>query len=162
MGHNQTFRSYRFAPRTNIEAPLKRQRKSTARNFTLSILYTLAARIRSNKICVPWKPRQLESPSVIEPSGTSQPDPKLVQALVRAHRWLSDLQNKKFETVEALAANVKMHPKMVRQELRYAFLAPTITQAILSGDQPATLSLARIPKTLPLVWSEQLRALRIQ
>lgn len=96
---------------------------------------------------------------MIEPKGARQPDPKLVQALVRAHAWLRDLQANKFETVEALAASVKLHPKVVRQELRYAFLAPSITEAILNGDQPATLSLARIPKTLPLAWSEQCRVL---
>lgn len=117
------------------------------------------AKIRSNKLSIPWQPRHPGSASVIEPNGAQQPDPKLVQALVRAHAWLRDLKANKFETVEALAISVKLHPKVVRQELRYAFLAPTITEAILIGDQPATLSLARIPKTLPLAWADQRRAL---
>ena len=123
------------------------------------VITTPAARIRSNELSIAWQPRQPGSASLIETNGTRQPDRKLVQALVRAHAWLRDLQANKFETVEALAASVKLHPKMVRQELRYAFLAPTITEAILNGDQPRTLSLARIPKTLPLAWSDQCRAL---
>ncbi|MBI3699660.1 MAG: recombinase family protein [Afipia sp.] len=125
----------------------------------IKISTTPVARIRSNEVLIPWQSRQRGSASIIEPKGARQPDVKLVQALVRAHAWLRDLQTDKFETVEALAASVKLHPKVVRQELRYAFLAPTITEAILSGDQPATLSLARIPKTLPLTWLEQCRAL---
>jgi hypothetical protein len=81
----------------------------------------------------------------------------LLQAIVRAHAWLRDLQLGKFDSVESLAESVKLHPKVVRQELRYAFLAPAITEAILTGEQPPTL-LARIPKTLPLTWSGQSRA----
>ena len=125
----------------------------------IKITTTSAARIRSNKLSIPWQPRQAGSASMTEPSGARQPDPKLVQALVRAHAWLRDLQANKIETIEALAASVKLHPKVVRQELRYAFLAPNITEAILNGDQPRTLSLARIPKTLPLAWSDQCHAL---
>lgn len=118
-----------------------------------------AARIRTNKFSIPWQPRQPDSASIVEANGARQPDAKLVQGVVRAHGWLRALQSDRFDTVEALAASVKLHPKAVRQELRYAFLAPTITAAILNGDQPATLSLARIPKTLPLAWSKQCQAL---
>jgi DNA invertase Pin-like site-specific DNA recombinase len=121
---------------------------------------TPAAKIRSNHFTIPWQPRQLGSVSIVEADGERQPDAKLVQAIVRACAWLRDLQNNKFDTVEALAASVKLHPKLVRQELRYAFLAPNIAAAILNGEQPATLSLPRIPKTLPLAWSKQRQALR--
>lgn len=118
-----------------------------------------AARMRANEFSIPWQPREPGSASVSEPNGTRQPDAKLVQALVRAHVWLRELQSDRFDTVEALAASVNLHPKVVRQELRYAFLVPTITEAILNGDQPATLSLPRIPKTLPMAWSDQCQAL---
>lgn len=84
---------------------------------------------------------------------------KIVAGGRPAHAWLRDLQLGKFDSVEALAESVKLHPKVVRQELRYAFLAPTITEAILTGEQPPTLTPARIPKTLPLTWSGQSRAL---
>jgi len=82
----------------------------------------------------------------------------LFQPLLREY-WLRDLQGGKFDSVEALAASVKLHPKVVRKELRYAFLAPSITEAILTGEQPPTLTPARIPKTLPLTWSMQTRTL---
>jgi DNA invertase Pin-like site-specific DNA recombinase len=121
-------------------------------------------KIRTNSteaetIEVPWKRPIKNSPTPPPSANTDQPDPRLLQAIVRAHGWLRDLQNNKFETVEALAASIKLHPKVVRQELRYAFLSPTITEAILTDIQPSALSLARIPKTLPLAWSGQCRAL---
>ena len=125
----------------------------------IKITTTPAARIRSNEFSIPWQPRQAGSASIIESDTMREPDRKLVQAVVRAHAWLGDLQTSKFDTVETLAASVKLHPKVVRQELRYAFLAPSITEAILTGEQPLTLSLTRIPKALPLTWSEQCRAL---
>ncbi|WP_424629713.1 recombinase family protein [Bradyrhizobium sp. SYSU BS000235] len=118
-----------------------------------------SAQIRANELSILWQPRERNPARVVEPTGQRQPDPKLVQAVVRAHAWLRDLQNNKFETVETLAASAKLHPKVVRQELRYAFLAPVITEAILTGGQPQTLTLARIRKTLPLAWSDQRRAL---
>jgi len=110
----------------------------------------------SEVIDIPWQAPIKNAPAPAPPSAnTDRPDPKLLQAIVRAHAWLRDLQSGKFDSIEALAASVKLHPKVVRQELRYAFLAPSITEAILTGDQPPTLSLARIPKTLPLTWSGQ-------
>ncbi|WP_024577395.1 MULTISPECIES: recombinase family protein [unclassified Afipia] len=127
----------------------------------IKITTTPTARIRTNQFTLPWQPRQPGSTLIVEALGERQPDPKLVQALVRARAWLRDLQTNKFDSVEALAASVRLHPKVVRQELRYAFLAPSITEAILTGDQPPTLTLARIPKTLPLAWSDQSRALGI-
>lgn len=119
------------------------------------------AKIRSSQFSIPWRVCQPDSATITKADGECQPDAKLVQAVVRAHAWLRDLKNNKFDTVEALAASVKLHPKLVRQELRYAFLAPVITEAILTGDQLPTLSLTRIPKTLPLTWSGQRQALGV-
>lgn len=114
----------------------------------------------SEVIDIPWQAPIKNALAPAPPSAnTDQPDPKLLQAIVRAHTWLRDLQCGKFDSIEALAASVKLHPKVMRQELRYAFLAPSITEAILIGEQPSTLTLARIPKTLPLTWSEQCRTL---
>jgi site-specific DNA recombinase len=58
------------------------------------------------------------------------------------------------ESIEQLAEASQLHPKVVRQSLRLAFLSPDATSAILEGRQPAGLSLARIPKLLPLPWTK--------
>jgi hypothetical protein len=77
-------------------------------------------------------------------------------AVVRANAWLSDLANNRYTSIEKLASAVQLHPKVIRQGLRLAFLAPLTTKAILDGTQPAHLTLAAIPKALPLAWWAQL------
>ncbi len=90
---------------------------------------------------------------------TSDADPILVHAVARAHARMKDLVVGRFETIEALSTSTNAHPKMLRQELRLAFLAPDIIKAILHGDQPAGLTLTGMLPTLPLSWAEQRRAL---
>ena len=92
-----------------------------------------------------------------QPKGTTnahrKPDQKLLQAVVRSHAWLADLKNNRHAFIEELAEAVKIHPKVVRQAIRLAFLAPKVTSAILEGDHPERLTLRQIPKRLPLAWS---------
>jgi site-specific DNA recombinase len=86
-------------------------------------------------------------------------DEGLIQFIVRAHVWVRNPQNGTYDSIEALAKASFLHPKVVRQALRLAFLSSDVTSAILDGSQPATLSLARIPTLLPLSWKEQRRLL---
>ena len=83
----------------------------------------------------------------------------LVQSVVRAHAWAQSLRDGTYESVEMLAEANRLHPKVIRQALRLAFLSPNVTSAILAGSQPAALSLAQIPKLLPLPWTEHRRLL---
>jgi hypothetical protein len=72
---------------------------------------------------------------------------------------LHELSNGKHTSIESLAAAAKLHPKVIRQALRLAFLAPRITESILLGDQPPHMSLSEIPFALPLRWVEQHQAM---
>jgi site-specific DNA recombinase len=83
----------------------------------------------------------------------------LIQSIVRAHVWVRNLQDGTYDSIEALAEANLLHPKVVRQALRLAFLSRDVTSAVLEGSQPAMLSLARIPKLLPLAWTEHRRLL---
>jgi site-specific DNA recombinase len=78
----------------------------------------------------------------------------LVHSVVRAHAWARSLRDGTHRSVEDLAGATCLHPKVVRQALRLAFLAPEVTAAILEGRRPPRLSLARIPKLLPLPWAQ--------
>jgi site-specific DNA recombinase len=78
----------------------------------------------------------------------------LIQSIVRAHGWIHSLQDGTYGSIEELAEATGLHPKVVRQALRLAFLAPEVTSAIREGRQPKGLSLARIPMLLPLSWTE--------
>jgi len=83
----------------------------------------------------------------------------LVQSVVRAHAWAQSLRDGTHQSVENLAETNCLHPKVVRQALRLAFLSPDVMSAILEGRQPANLSLTQIPKLLPLPWTKHRRLL---
>jgi site-specific DNA recombinase len=69
------------------------------------------------------------------------------------------LQGGTHGSIEQLADANSLHPKVVRQALRLAFLSTDITSAVLEGKQPGGLSLAGIPKLLPLPWAQHQRLL---
>jgi site-specific DNA recombinase len=113
----------------------------------------------SAEVQIPWMP-QVTSPGSLPRNGNAssdQPDQKLVQALVRAHRWADALAKADFGSIEELASSVKLHPKVVRNEIKLAFLAPGITASILTGD--FALGLADLRKISALSWQKQLEEL---
>ncbi len=82
---------------------------------------------------------------------------KLFQAVVRAHVWLKDLSSSRYESVEDIAKAADLHPKILRQGLRLAFLSPSLTTAVLEADR--SIELKQVPKLLPLPWCEHQRLL---
>ena len=115
----------------------------------------------SREIRIAWATKPKDSATAVEGSGTSEVahNEGLIQSIVRAHAWVQCLQGGAYDSIEQLAEASRIHPKVVRQALRLAFLSPDVTSAILEGGQPGTLSLARIPKLLPLPWTEHRRLL---
>lgn len=125
-----------------------------------AITIVFPPRIGLQNLTVPWINRASGTASPkYRAEDSSEADPILVRALAQAHARIKDLSGGRFDTVEALAASAKAHPKMLRQELRLAFLAPNILTAILQGDQPAGLTLTAMLPTLPLSWAAQRRAI---
>jgi site-specific DNA recombinase len=78
----------------------------------------------------------------------------LIQSIIRAHAWIQTLRDGAHKSIEQLAEANDLHPKVVRQNLRLAFLSPDIVSAILEGRQPPNFSLRRIPKLLSFRWAE--------
>jgi len=115
-----------------------------------------------SEIRIPWPTKARDSTVAVENDGETEGahNEGLIQSVVRAHAWLQSLRDGMYESVERLAEANRLHPKVIRQALRLAFLSPDITSAILEGRQPAGLSLARIPKLLPLPWTDHRRLLR--
>lgn len=101
---------------------------------------------------IPWTPNPKGRAQVIASPGVGT-DQKLVKSIIRAHAWLADLASGRYTAIEDLAAAANIHPKVVRQGLRLAFLPPELTMLALDGT--AALELKQIPKGLPLSWSEQ-------
>jgi site-specific DNA recombinase len=96
----------------------------------------------------------LQAPGAVPRSAA--PDPALIKALARAHRWKDMLVAGEVASVEALAARVKQERRHVGRTLSLAFLAPDLTKAILRGEQPAGLRLTHLlDADIPLSWREQ-------
>jgi site-specific DNA recombinase len=110
----------------------------------------------ASQIKLPWtaNSRPLSSSSESEMVEISdQPDPKAVQAIVRAHCWVTALEDGKYASVEELAESAKLHPKVVRGGLRFAFLSPNIVERVLNGDRG--LALRNLRKVESLNWRTQ-------
>jgi DNA invertase Pin-like site-specific DNA recombinase len=112
---------------------------------------------------IPWSTPTKRERSRIEGANDDSaraPNPQLVQAVVRAHAWVRLLSDGTHRNVESLARSVGVHPKIVRNGVRMAFLAPDVTKAILEGDQPPSLRLKDFVGAVPLSWVEQRIAFR--
>jgi hypothetical protein len=105
---------------------------------------------------IAWSAKRKDTATEVESHGapTREHNEKLIQLVVRAHTWVHCPRDGMNDSIEQLAETNRLHPKVVRGNLRLAFLSPDITSAILDGRQPAGLSVARVPKLLPLSWPE--------
>jgi DNA invertase Pin-like site-specific DNA recombinase len=114
--------------------------------------------------------QEIQAPWSCDPNGNlatialaDGPEParneSLIRALVRAHAWLQQLDDGSYGSIEDLADANNIHPKVVRQALRLAYLPPKFTSSILEGTHPAAATAARVPKLLPVSWSKQQYAL---
>jgi hypothetical protein len=84
----------------------------------------------------------------------------IVKALVRAHRWRNMLESNRFASVRELAKAEKINESYLCRVLRLTLLSPALTEAILNGQQPEGLDLARLLKSLPIDWRKQAAAFR--
>ncbi len=103
------------------------------------------------------KPRN--STTLILAGGTrdaTKLDRALIRALARDHAWTRKLETGNVRSVAALARDEKLCPIYTRSILPLAFLAPDLTERILQGRQPRTLTLtALLAEPLPLDWAGQ-------
>jgi site-specific DNA recombinase len=117
----------------------------------------------SRCIDIPWLPNSSGPLAHVDESATrgGEPDPALIQAVARAHSWTQLLIDCAHTSIDSLAVATNMHPKVIRKGIRLAFLAPEITEAIVLGRQPKSLTLTDLQQATSLSWSTQSRKLRI-
>jgi site-specific DNA recombinase len=108
---------------------------------------------RQRSIEIPWMPKPKATPQILPAASDAPIDQNLLKSIVRAHTWLGDLSSGHYTSIEDLGKAVELHPKVIRQGLRLAFLAPGANRMALDGGSPAKLN--QIPKILPLSWREQ-------
>jgi site-specific DNA recombinase len=111
----------------------------------------------SQEIRIPWFHETNKRAAVTHCENTYEEaiNDSLVRGIVRAHAWLQRLTDGSHVSIEELADANSIHPKVVRQALRLAYLPPSFTSAILDGRKPAAVTLAQIPKLLPVSWLKQ-------
>ena len=120
---------------------------------------TITLKTHSEPIEVGWTPPKKRDLAQLEYNSESKdqrtPNLQLVQALVHAHVWLKSLLDGTYGSIDDLARTAKLHPKVIRDRIRLAFLAPVVTQPILEGTQRVSISLRDLCKATSLGWSEQ-------
>jgi hypothetical protein len=90
-------------------------------------------------------------------------NPGLGSLLGKAHRLLNALTDRSGITIADLAKRERLDVSDLSRLLRFAFLAPDITQAITDGRQPVEWTahhLLRLPE-LPYVWADQRKLLNL-
>jgi hypothetical protein len=100
---------------------------------------------------------------VLAPDGTNVTtapihrhiDSAMVKAIARAFRWREMLENGTHATIAEIAAAEKINESYVGRVLRLTLLAPDIVEAILSGRQPADMTLAVLMQPFAVGWTEQ-------
>jgi hypothetical protein len=79
----------------------------------------------------------------------------LVSAVAKAYLWQEQLESGQYNSLEELAAANDVDRSYAGRILRLTSLSPEIVEAILNGNEPKGLTLAKLRKRLPLIWSEQ-------
>ncbi|MGC1776994.1 MAG: recombinase family protein [Xanthobacteraceae bacterium] len=114
--------------------------------------------IDASTVEVPFINRPSDNRAEIDESGASHSqriaNPLLAQAIVRAHNWLKSLSDGTCSSVEDLAHQLDLHPKVIRKGLKLTFLSPAITKDLLIGEQRTARLLSDLEQ-VALSWDEQ-------
>ena len=84
-----------------------------------------------------------------------------IKALRDAHRWLDELLYDPTQTIELLAVREGKSERSIRMTLSLAFICPVLAEAAMGGRLPRGFCVKRLTD-LPMLWSEQWRALGLQ
>jgi site-specific DNA recombinase len=78
----------------------------------------------------------------------------LLHAIARAHHWVEMLSTGTFDSIEKLATHEQIHPKVIRNRIRLAFLAPMIVAATIAGTE-LSMSLKNFNGDIDPSWRKQ-------
>ncbi len=89
-----------------------------------------------------------------------QADQGLIKLLVRARGWWAQLKSGEVD-VKRLAGAEGVHASYISRVLRLAFLSPAMVDAILRGEVPPGIDVARLiaSHAISPIWTEQRRAI---
>ena len=109
------------------------------------------------------KKRGVETKLIIgnNPKTVAEPNEALITLIAQAHHWLDRLTTGSIPSIIELAREEQVDKNKISRALRFAFMAPDITQAVMEGHQPVELTadrLRRLPE-LPMDWQDQRKLL---
>jgi DNA invertase Pin-like site-specific DNA recombinase len=109
------------------------------------------------------KRRGVEARLVIEGALKRKPDPTLVDLIARAHLYLNRLTDGSVSSIADLATELSVHRADISRILPLAFLSPAIIEAIMTGRQPADLTVRTLSRLMdgPPLWADQAKMLGI-
>ena len=86
------------------------------------------------------------------------PDPYLHKLIAKAHEFQA-IFLRGGKTITAMAEEAGVSGSYFTRTLRYSFLAPDITRAIIAGRQPVQLTTRKLISyaSMPRCWNEQRR-----
>lgn len=110
----------------------------------------LIRRMRGRKQVIAPQALDGEIPEAAEPIQAA-----VVQALARAFSWVEILESGHVKSISELARNLEVDSSYVNRILKLTTLAPDIVEAIINGEEPDGLSLAKLVRSFSGEWSEQ-------
>ncbi len=114
-------------------------------------------------VAMRMKRRGVEMRLIIEGTDARprKPDPALLKAIARAHRWFEELASGRAASLAAIAGREGVTDRYVARLIRLAFLAPEIVEAVAQRGELVDLKLT--PHVdLPLEWVTQKRTAGIE
>ena len=146
-----------------------------AESITIQVSLAELCKLGENKTCVFFhlpkdalgtiiaplqiKKRGVETKLIIgdNPRTVAEPNQALIMLVAQAHHWLERLTAGSVVSIIKLAREEQVDKNKISRALRFAYLAPDITLAILEGSQPVDLTaetMRRLPE-LPMDWQDQ-------
>jgi hypothetical protein len=102
--------------------------------------------------------KQVIAPQALDgeiPKATEPIQAAVVQALARAFSWAEILEGGQVKSISELARSLEVDGSYVTRILKLTTLSPDIVEAIINGEEPDGLSLAKLIRSFPEEWSEQ-------
>lgn len=101
--------------------------------------------------------KEIVVPDGIQPDERSAADyhDALVIAISRAHRWKKLLDEGKYRSIAQMSRALKINRYYLARLLRLTLFAPAIIETVLESSGPDGLSIERLRRPVPTLWSEQ-------
>ena len=99
---------------------------------------------------------------IVTPDDEQNFTDPLITNLARAYRWQSLIDAGQFANVHELANAIGKDYAYVARVLRLTLLAPEIVHAVLTGALPEGIGVEDLRQSMPVLWSEQKKLLKME